>query len=986
MKVVAGGVLLLAVVHLSHPCIKEGTITICFNIPPYFEPGSSSLLMVLKDVGEINSTVLQSENLTSITRLTINNAGVTRIAEKAFSSFTNLKYLSLELNNLSQINSNWFKEPAALSEIILTGNHIEVLSESTLGQFANLTSLWLNKNMLRNIEQNSFSFQAALAELDLSKNKLTWVSPQAFRSLTSTKIRLGGNPWDCSCEAEDFVDFVKALQSRSQLENEMDVTCESPPSLRGQLVWNVSICATSPSITSSVGPSSTVKVVTTSPSPTSETETSVKPKPTISSSHTVPSLETSVHPKPTYAHTPGPASTVKVETPSSRPTSNSVKVVTTTPSRPTSDTSFIASSTDVPAISSSHTVKVVTTPPPRPTSNSDISFKPTSTDTSTIGSSHTVTDSSLKTSVHPKPTYAYTSGPASTVKVETPSSRPTSNSHKPTDIPTTSSYTIKVVTTPLSRPTSNSGTSFIASSTDASTISSSQTVTVSSLETSVHPKPTYVHTPGPASTVKVETPPRPTPKTETKPTSSSHTGSSETSPLVRTETSAHAELTNSSTTASEPAGVTVPSQPPSDTNIVRALIAVIVVLCVLLFVVYFLAVRRRRKHNKKSVTPGHPREDKKQLEEESRSSHDSLRSSENKDAEMARITSFTGIRAKSANAVILMSPFCASGKNPVTLHIETEAQAKVTENSAEGKQKLVNETEATGAAGGFQTENPTNTTEAIKENEKPANPGTNLDKNPECVPVSTDMVPYLSIGTDQNKSLPAEESAEGPGLRSKGSKIIKRISTWPPAAAQWQERCKRKAEDEEDGDDVTVWRQNVTKKFSDEIKKTVNDRGHPFSFDGDKEKGETMKNQMGALMNLRQSLKPIEEEHLKKEGMAMGDTTTVTQTTAENRNANQENLHQNRHQTSGKSSAHNIKSSKEDDQRKESKRAVHSRQRAENRASSSKAPSGGTSPDDETLLSGNDYAFMNLLHEVVQNNGRWTRQRWKQTHANKQRR
>ncbi|XP_013132330.1 mucin-5AC isoform X2 [Oreochromis niloticus] len=966
MKVVAGGVLLLAVVHLSHPCIKEGTITICFNIPPYFEPGSSSLLMVLKDVGEINSTVLQSENLTSITRLTINNAGVTRIAEKAFSSFTNLKYLSLELNNLSQINSNWFKEPAALSEIILTGNHIEVLSESTLGQFANLTSLWLNKNMLRNIEQNSFSFQAALAELDLSKNKLTWVSPQAFRSLTSTKIRLGGNPWDCSCEAEDFVDFVKALQSRSQLENEMDVTCESPPSLRGQLVWNVSICATSPSITSSVGPSSTVKVVTTSPSPTSETETSVKPKPTISSSHTVPSLETSVHPKPTYAHTPGPASTVKVETPSSRPTSNSVKVVTTTPSRPTSDTSFIASSTDVPAISSSHTVKVVTTPPPRPTSNSDISFKPTSTDTSTIGSSHTVTDSSLKTSVHPKPTYAYTSGPASTVKVETPSSRPTSNSHKPTDIPTTSSYT--------------------TSSTDASTISSSQTVTVSSLETSVHPKPTYVHTPGPASTVKVETPPRPTPKTETKPTSSSHTGSSETSPLVRTETSAHAELTNSSTTASEPAGVTVPSQPPSDTNIVRALIAVIVVLCVLLFVVYFLAVRRRRKHNKKSVTPGHPREDKKQLEEESRSSHDSLRSSENKDAEMARITSFTGIRAKSANAVILMSPFCASGKNPVTLHIETEAQAKVTENSAEGKQKLVNETEATGAAGGFQTENPTNTTEAIKENEKPANPGTNLDKNPECVPVSTDMVPYLSIGTDQNKSLPAEESAEGPGLRSKGSKIIKRISTWPPAAAQWQERCKRKAEDEEDGDDVTVWRQNVTKKFSDEIKKTVNDRGHPFSFDGDKEKGETMKNQMGALMNLRQSLKPIEEEHLKKEGMAMGDTTTVTQTTAENRNANQENLHQNRHQTSGKSSAHNIKSSKEDDQRKESKRAVHSRQRAENRASSSKAPSGGTSPDDETLLSGNDYAFMNLLHEVVQNNGRWTRQRWKQTHANKQRR
>lgn len=48
-----------------------------------------------------------------------------------------------------------------------------------------------------------------------------------------------------------------ALQSRSQLENEMDVTCESPPSLRGRLVWNVTVCVTSPSITPSVGPSST---------------------------------------------------------------------------------------------------------------------------------------------------------------------------------------------------------------------------------------------------------------------------------------------------------------------------------------------------------------------------------------------------------------------------------------------------------------------------------------------------------------------------------------------------------------------------------------------------------------------------------------------------------------------------------------------------------------------------------------------------------
>lgn len=73
------------------------------------------------------------------------------------------------------------------------------------------------------------------------------------------------------------------------------------------------------------------------------------------------------------------------------------------------------------------------------------------------------------------------------------------------------------------------------------------------------------------------------------------------------------------------------------------------------------------------------------------------------------------------------------------------------------------------------------------------------------------------------------------------------------------------------------------------------------------------------------------------------------------------------------------------DVRKE-KRSVTSRQRAENRAVAPKAPSGGNSPDEETLLSGNEYVFVNLLHEVAQNNGRWTRERWKQTHINKQRR
>lgn len=423
-------------------------------------------------------------------------------------------------------------------------------------------------------------------------------------------------------------------------------------------------------------------------------------------------------------------------------------------------------------------------------------------------------------------------------------------------------------------------------------------------------------------------------------------------------------------------------------------------MCLLLFVVCFLGVLQWRKRNNKAVMPGCPKENGNESREGgSRSSsaqssgHIEKRDNDQWDSEMGWVRSFTGIRSvKSAHAVLFTPPFIASVKELVTFQTETEAQSRDAENQTE---RLGSEAEVDGE---FETENPINTPDVRA---RPASAGKKLAKDPHCVDVNTDTLPYLSIGINQNK--PDEfnkQSTDGPGQRSQMGKVMGRISTWPPTAIQWQARWKKMEEDEKEGSDVfTVW----TPEFPGEVKKVLNKVERPSGSHRDKRDEETEKNQIedplkinDAQMKVGHSetpkpndkTTPVSEAHasadMKQETEEMiQDPATVRQTITETKNLNARELGQ----TLKPAGQNTDKSSKKTEQRNEAKRAVTSRQRAENRSTTgSKSPSGWATPDDETLLSGNEYAFMDLLHEVVQNNGRWTRERWRQTHANKQRR
>ncbi|XP_057179320.1 uncharacterized protein LOC130547395 isoform X2 [Triplophysa rosa] len=223
-------------------CIDTETDYVCKEIPRDYPAGLTSLILFVSDLGEINSSMFNSTNLTSVTSLTMTQAGVTAVAPQTFDKFLNLKTLILDSNHLSHVSSEWFSHPDALETLRLSNNQITTLDRNSLFGMTNLLALNLSRNYIYTITRTSFMGMSKLRQLDLSNNNLTNLSVDVLRPLNGTKIRLDGNRWDCSCSVQDFANFLRGLQNASLLENEMMVSCRSPPELKDKPVWQVPEC------------------------------------------------------------------------------------------------------------------------------------------------------------------------------------------------------------------------------------------------------------------------------------------------------------------------------------------------------------------------------------------------------------------------------------------------------------------------------------------------------------------------------------------------------------------------------------------------------------------------------------------------------------------------------------------------------------------------------------------------------------------------
>lgn len=356
--------------------------------------------------------------------------------------------------------------------------------------------------------------------------------------------------------------------------------------------------------------------------------------------------------------------------------------------------------------------------------------------------------------------------------------------------------------------------------------------------------------------------------------------------------------------------------------------AVFLLLLLLVCVLWLLFWRNR---SKKTVTPGS------QSDQSTGGSISSpaLQSDGEKDEWNSEEgwRTFAGVRTvKSAHAALCTSPSGAvTAKESATVQSETRPRAEEHEGKLEK-----------GVWCGVEIE---------MENESSIPDESTLDS----AGIADDTLPYLSIGMNMGDA--DEQAADGPGQRATAGKPMKRISTWPPTAVEWQARRKREQE-QEVRLGLDVWPLDVTV----EEEKAQKCRRPLEKIEGVAQREDERKIS-DAQPDVRHSHmpKPADEGASVNDASAgvmrpkeetRGDLASVGQTSSEATSAAARGLA--RAAKAGKSARRNEAAA------------------AEKR---------GVTPNDETLLFGNEYVFVDLLHEVVQNKGRWTRERWRQTHT-----
>lgn len=153
----------------------------------------------------------------SSTEVSLDRNNISEIYSSSFVGLIYLRVIHLDHSGITTLANNSFIGLLQLKTLYLNNNELQEINRGVFNKLWNLTELHLEYNKIAYIEEGAFSSLTSLSALFLDHNLLISLPKSATNHLFwfLSNLRLGENPWNCSCDV--MAEFIPMVMNRSMI-------------------------------------------------------------------------------------------------------------------------------------------------------------------------------------------------------------------------------------------------------------------------------------------------------------------------------------------------------------------------------------------------------------------------------------------------------------------------------------------------------------------------------------------------------------------------------------------------------------------------------------------------------------------------------------------------------------------------------------------------------------------------------------------------
>lgn len=182
-------------------------------------------------VPELRRNEFKDVHLKNLHKIHMKHCTLQEIHRDAFQDLSLLIELDLSNNLLKVLEPGLFANVGRLRSLLMSHNQILRLDDYLFVNMTFLSKVDVRFNQINHIGRNAFVNVTEMKEIELDNNRLAVLYEDMFVKLEKLRsLSLFENPWNCTCELQQFRKFVMARTLYTA-----PTSCHDPVELRGML-------------------------------------------------------------------------------------------------------------------------------------------------------------------------------------------------------------------------------------------------------------------------------------------------------------------------------------------------------------------------------------------------------------------------------------------------------------------------------------------------------------------------------------------------------------------------------------------------------------------------------------------------------------------------------------------------------------------------------------------------------------------------------